>query len=324
MNIEVACYGASGPKARQCAFLANRFDSEFGFRPADGESWIAFNNYTIDFQGTTRVTNGTAAWYTGLWSTLDVSIFVTRHDGWIIHGAKLLEQGEQFQWQNYQIADHTLWGVFGIDEANVFVWGSNPKAQAGLVYPPSQFFRRDGDNWRSMPGPGFKATAVHGTAPDNLWAGGANGEVARWNGSDWKPVKGIKGAVLSVWVADDDEVYATTSAGAVMHGRASGFKFVGSLPGATLPDDVACVAKWHDGLWVGSPRLGVFRRIGETADFECVKPNIPCVGMDARDELVMCATNRVSGTADGVEFRSYGTDSVMKVRAEHALGQNLG
>ena len=324
MQIEVANRSVSGPKNRYCVFIANRFDAEFGYRPGDDESWIGINDYTLDFKGTTLVTNETNALYSGIWSTLEGSIFVTRHDGWIIRNPNIFAPDALSSWQNDRIENRTLWGVFGIDEESVFVWGHDPKSKAGLVYPPSEILRRDGDSWKPMPAPGFQVISMHGTSPDNLWVASPNGELAQWDGTAWTRVGEAKGAIHSLWVAGPDEAYVTTSAGAVVRASRSGLKLVGDLPGATLPGDAACVAKWQGRLWLGSPRLGLFRQAGDDGEFESIKPNILCVDMDAREELLLCAPNRISGTADGVEFRSYGTNAVQQVRAPHKLGQNLG
>ena len=99
---------------------------------------------------------------------------------------------------------------------------------------------------------------------------------------------------------------------------------VGTIPGAALPGDVACVAKWRGQLWVGASRLGLFRRVGSGSEFESVKPKIDCVSMDAREELVLCCSNRVAGTANGTDFMSCGVNIVLNVRAPYALGRNLG
>lgn len=324
MDIEVANRRVSGPKNRRCAFIANRFDSEFGFRPGDGESWIGFNDYTLEFEGLTRLSSGTAALYSGIWSTMEGSVYVTRHDGWILRNSNVFGPDLQSTWQDDHLDNCTLWGVFGIDDENVFVWGDDSKAHSQLVYPPSVILRRAGNDWKPMPAPGFQVIAMHGTSPDNLWVASPSGEIARWNGTTWQNIGGVKGAVHSLWVAGPDEAYATTSPGAVVHISGAGIRLKGNLPGAAIPGDAACVAKWQGQLWLGSPRLGLFRQAAETQEFECIKPNILCVSMDAREELVLCAPNRIAGTADGIEFRAYGNDVVQNVRAPHKLCQNMG
>lgn len=310
---------------KRCAFLAMRYDAAAGYRPGDGETWVGINDYSPESQGTTRVTNGTNAWYTKAWCSLSGALFITRHDGWVVRNPNIWAPEVLTSWENDRIEGYHLRGVFGLDGGAVFVWGHDPRASAGQVYPASSLFRWDGKAWSPMTAPGFHVMAMHGTAEDNLWVAGPRGVVARWDGGRWTQLPSRQDELVnSLWVAGPDEVYATTAQGSVLEGSAAGMLPIGTIPGVATPGEVACVAKWQGQLWVGASRLGLFRRIGTTRDFESVKPNIDCVSMDARDELVLCCNNRVSGTANGADYRSCGVDSVLQVRAPFALGQRLG
>jgi hypothetical protein len=321
IDIEVTYACARGPHAGRCAFLATRYDANAGYRPGDGESWIAANDYTPDFQGRTLVTHGSAAWYTKLWATLEGSIYVTRHDGWVIRNPNIHAPDALSRWQNERLEGLFLEGVFGIDDQAVFVWGHDPNTRAGVPYPASEVVRWNGEAWSPMAGPGFQIFAMHGTASDDLWVGGPRGVVARWDGGRWTPLPSRTDELVhSIWSAGPDEVYATTAGGSVLEGSASGMLPIGTLPGATLPGDVACVAKWQGELWVGSPRLGLFRRVGTSREFESVKPAADRSAMDARGELVMTGRSRIAGTADGSTFKAFGNDCVRDVRAPHPLG----
>lgn len=209
--------------------------------------------------------------------------------------------------------------MFGIDDTAVFVWGDRFGKLA------SEIHRWEGAGWLPMQDPGFSVTAMHGTAVNSLWAAGSGGQVARWDGEQWIPVPNASAAfITSLWLAGPDEVYATTAGGHVLEGGSAGLTAIGTIPGATLPGDVTSVAKWRGKLWVGANRLGLWVRVGDTATFECIKPHIDCVSMDARDNLVLCCNNRVSGSAEGERFRSYGVDCLLDDRAQYRLGQNLG
>lgn len=324
IEIAVSNYAVSGPKARRCVFLSMRYDAGSGYRPGDGESWIAGNDDTVDFQGQSMIMNGTAAWYTRVWSTLAGSIFVTRHDGWVIRNRDIYAPDAFSRWENDEIEGYSLMGVFGIDDASVFVWGHDPRASDDL-FPASEVFRWDGRGWNRMAGPGFQIIAMHGTAPDDLWVGGPRGVVARWDGGRWTQLPSRHDELInSIWAAGPDEIYATTTGGTVLEGSRSGVLPIGEIPGADMPADVQCVAKWQGELWVGAGRLGLFRRIGTSRDFESVKPNIDCVAMDARDELVMCCDSMIAGTANGTDFAGYGVNLVLEERAPYDLLQNMG
>lgn len=181
IEITAANYSVSGASARRCAYLTMRYDADYGYRPGDGETWIVANDVEEDpetrqvIRGRTFIACGTDAWYTRLWSTLAGSIYVARHDGWIIRNPDVFGPDAVSSWKYDQIEDRTLLGVFGIDDSTVFVWGHDPRARAGGPYPASDIFRWDGQRWNPMPGPGFHITAMHGTAADDLWVGGPRG-----------------------------------------------------------------------------------------------------------------------------------------------------
>lgn len=324
LEIAVENYAVSGPKARRCVFLAMRYDAGAGYRPGDSETWIAGNDMTVDFEGSSMVMNGTAAWYTGIWATLEGSLFVTRHDGWIIRNRDIFQDGAFERWENDELGTHTLTGVHGLDGDNVFVWGHDPTASDD-TYPASDVFRWDGHGWNRTAGPGFQIVAMHGTAPDDLWVGGPGGAFARWDGKSWAREPSSHEAMInSIFVAAPGEVYATATDGTVMERKGKKMVPIGVIPGADAPADVKCVAKWDGALWVGAGRLGVFRRVRRSADFECVKPNIDCVAMDAREELVACCRSMIAGTDNGRDWNGYGVDLIHDERAPYALLENLG
>ncbi|MCA8910398.1 MAG: hypothetical protein KDB82_01740 [Planctomycetes bacterium] len=319
MNIDVSYYSVSGLKNRRCAFLANRFDAEYGYKPGDAESWIVVNDYTPEAQGETRFTNGTLAWYTGLWSSPQGTAYITRHDGWVIFNPDIFAKNAFSRWQNHELKDFNAWGVHGAGE-EVFVWGSDTSEDADAALAPSTVLRQENGDWLPIASPGFRIVAMHGTDGTNLWAAGAGGEIASWDGNSWVRHASIGYALHSIHVGEKN-VYATSARGEILRVSPSGCELEGVLPGASMPGDAACVAVWNDDLWVGSARLGLFRKTG--AGFTCVKPNITCTSIDARDELVLCAPNRISGSANGTDFMSFGVDVVRNGRSSHGLCRDL-
>lgn len=319
MSIDVSYYSVSGLSNRRCAFLANRYDVEYGYKPGDAECWIAVNDYTVDAHGETRFTNGTLAWYTGLWSSPDGATYIARHDGWVIYNPDIFAHDAFSRWENHEFEKFSVWGVHGAGD-EVMAWGNDTGNDTDAILAASGIMRRKGGEWSPMIAPGFRIVAMHGDNARNIWAAGAGGELGRWNGRSWKLHSGPNCPLHSIHVAGD-VAYATNARGEVLRVAKSGVEVVAAVPGAMLPGDASCVAVWQGDLWVGSARLGLFRKAH--SGLECIKSNLSCTSLDSREELVVCTANRISGTANGVDFKSFGVDVVRNGRQPFGLCKGL-
>ena len=109
----------------------------------------------------------------------------------------------------------TLAGVWGLHDECVFTWGL--RGGANVLY------RFDGRTWNELPAPG-EILAMHGVAPDLVYAVGRDGLVARWDGRHWtKVVTPGLGVLTDVFVVDEDEMYAVGSGGQLLQGSIHGW-----------------------------------------------------------------------------------------------------
>lgn len=197
-------------------------------------------------------------------------------------------------------------GVWGLDDQNVFTWGTRKGASGAHEYP---IYRWDGHDWHEMPAPGFAVTVMHGLAPDLIYAAGWQGGLARWDGRAWSTLPLPTGEVLTdVFVASSDEIYATGMNGSLLEGSASGWHLITRTQDERLP--FTCVAKWQDELYVGGGTLGLFRRQGRTNVLDHIKPNVKAASFDARVTLVITCDNMIVGTSDGQSFAAAGVNAL--------------
>lgn len=153
-------------------------------------------------------------------------------------GTILVSQGgEAFAEVTSPTTEH-LYGVFGVDAAEVYVVGA-----AGTV------LHRDGDGWKAVTVDGISADLRDGfaLAPGLAWAGGQDGTVIALEEGIWGPLDtsmlGRLIHVQSVWAAAADDVYFA-GLGGVAHRDGSAFAIV--LEGnyyyhsvwGTGPDDI--------------------------------------------------------------------------------------
>lgn len=98
----------------------------------------------------------------------------------------------------------------------VAVWGSS----RADVWVAGRFLQHwDGLRWTAVASPAAtRVAALHGTAPDNVWAAGASRALWRWDGARWLdhslPGSGTA-AVVAVWSAGVADTFAATADGYV-------------------------------------------------------------------------------------------------------------
>ncbi len=289
-------FSVSGPAHDDCSFIGRRNRERYGMSAADADFWLMANRV----EGGTVMTHKRGPWknfITGIWrSPLGVNYVadatlpgVHRYDDMLNDSA--------------QPRDSTLdmlpEGVWGLDDANVFAWGTRKGASVAREYP---IYRWDGQHWREMPAPGFAVTVMHGIAPDLVYAAGWQGGIARWDGRGWTTLPLPTGEVLTdVFVAGSDELYATGMNGSLLEGSGSGWHLITRTQDERLP--FTCVAKWQGELYVGGGPLGLFRRHGVSNQHDHIKPNVKATSFDSRVSLVITMDGGIAGTADGQSFK---------------------
>src|SRR5262245_28450979 len=191
---------ASGPSYADCAFLAQRYREEFGSSAEESDFWIMANK-----DSTTYRLLQWKNFLTGIWRAPSGWVYVSDVTFRGVHLFRdvfdLKKPPEDFPLPMLPE------GVWGLDDRCVFVWGTRkPRPNADLEYP---VFRFDGTTWHELPSPGYAVVAMHGLAPDFVYAVGFRGLVAQWDGAQWKRYPIPTGEVLSsVFVAGPDEMYA--------------------------------------------------------------------------------------------------------------------
>ncbi|MCP3098219.1 hypothetical protein LZ198_04920 [Myxococcus sp. K15C18031901] len=311
LHIATNYYSASGPEVDACAFLGQRYDEERGYKPFESECWV------LSFRP--KAGGGLSAMYhfgsTGLlsrlWRSPRGAVFASS-----VTDAKILFHPDLHGDPKHRFESMKLGvplnGVWGLDDNYVLAWGATFEGTRHV-------FRYDGKNWNEIPSPDFEVRAMHGLAPDCIYAVGVGGGVASWDGNVWKRFPVPTDEVLnSVFVADPDEIYATGGAGSLLEGSAHGWGRIAEGPVPGMP--LFAVVKWKEELWVAAGQFGLFKRVGTQNQIECIKPNLSAVGLDARKNLLISCKDRISESADGQAFFSSGRDFLLNARAGTALG----
>jgi hypothetical protein len=311
MELASKYYRHSGFKIDSFAFLAQRYDVDIGFVPGESECHVFL--VRREGGGNPRLNRvlSTTGWFTGLWLSQTGDLFTSSAEGelFVAPGSKLLV--DEHPWKKVEV-DATLLGVWGSSFSSAFAWGmSNGR---------SRLFAWDGNQWTEQAAPGFIIEAMHGTAEGPRLVSGRGGMVARNDRGAWSeyqtPVPEI---LVSVHVAGAGEYYAAGNMGTVLEGSDGGWGVIGRIPNA-LEGDVQAVAKWQGTLWVAAGRLGLWRRVGKSSQFEVVDPGLFAIALDTRDELIVGCEDSIAVSTDGRTFQSKGEGAVDKILAAKPLG----
>ncbi|QSQ11627.1 hypothetical protein [Myxococcus landrumensis] len=312
-HIATYYYSASGPALDACAYLGQRYDEERGYKPFEGECWVMSLRPKEEEVGLTATYHhGSTGWLTRLWRSPRGAVFVSSTtDAEVSYHPDLRgDPKHKFECTKLGVP---LNGVWGLDDSFVLAWGATFEGTRHV-------FRYDGKKWKELPAPDFEVRAMHGLAPDLVYAVGVGGGIARWNGKTWKNFPSPTDEVLnSVFVEDEDEMYATGGAGSLLEGSAHGWGRIAEGPVPGMP--LLGVAKWKKGLWVAAGQFGLFKRVGTQNKLECIKPNLWSVDLDARQDLLISCRDFIAATTDGKKFMAGGKDSLMKARAGKKLGK---
>jgi len=285
---------ASGSSFSDCVHLGQRH-YEDDDNPDESDYWVLGNDVRQEGIITTTVFFSWKNWLTGIWRSPERVVYISDATARAVHRYDdihdLARPPTDFP------LDAALEGVWGLDDSNVFAWGTRKAGAGDFEWP---VFHYDGRRWTELPMPGFAVMAMHGVAPDMVYAVGFKGFVGRWDGASWRrfPVPTAE-VINSVFVAGPDEIYACGGNGIVLEGSASGWGKIAEMPEG-MPAEA--VARFKGELYIGGGSLGLFRRVGTSGDLELIKPNVGATHFDARHDLVITCEKVIVGTSDNTAF----------------------
>lgn len=304
----------SGFSCEHCAVVSSRFDDLVGFQRGYAESWIV----RVEPDGNEHVYSLERGWddqVTGVWVSDQGTLFAATPEG-VTHNRRFFSPDSARSWVD-EHTDLVMLGVFGLSEDFVVAWGSDGDDDHALL-------RFDGTAWQPMTAPDFFVADLHGVSPTVLWAIGAEGEVARFDGHRWQelPSRSLE-PLTSVCAVDRDEVYGVGAWGGVYEGSAYGWTEVARVPrnAAGRPTLLLDVAYWNDELWVAAGMSGLWMREGRSHRMVQISEDITAMNFDAREKLIMATKNDVHETADGQQTRRAAIDMVSQVRAGKELAE---
>ena len=283
----------SGFSDSDCCFLAYRFEKKTGFKSGKGESWV----FALGEDDLKRLW-GKDFWLTGLWYSPKGNAFVCGSHGEITVLREVQADTAKTASDSVQL-DHAWMGLWGLDEKHVIVWGDQDQSSGVMA-------RFDGKKWSEMPSPFHGVMAVHGVAPDLIFAVGTKGRIARWNGKAWKAATSPTPTTLTaVHVVSPDEIYACGSGRHLLEGSVHGWA---DTLEAEWP--LSAVAKWKGDVWVAATKGGLARLKG--GGLEIIKPNLESQDLDARKDLMISTPLRIAATEDGKAFMGYAENAVLE------------
>ncbi len=311
MELTTSYYRHSGTSSDAVSFLVQRFDVDVGFVAGESESHAV--SLVRDDSGTLRFWRNlsTTGWLTGLWRSLQGDLVVCSAEGalYVAPAAQLRMEGDPWRVQE---TTATLMGVWGLSNKNAFAWGFEGGRPRNFSW--------DGSRWAPEPSPDFIVESMHGIDGQARWVSGRGGMVARFDAGRWHefqtPVPEI---LVSIFVAKPGECYAVGNMGTVLEGSDAGWGVIGRIPGA-VEGDLQGVAKWGDQLWIAASRLGLWRRTGVSAQFECVDPKLTAVALDVRGDLVVGCDDSIGSSTDGISFKVRGVGTVERNIGSQPLG----
>jgi len=279
-----------GRDSQNCVFLAQRWSDLTGGSDDMNEGWVG---QVVD--GRVHTLMGKIGWLADLWVSPSGRIFVAEatSGAFAIHW-NLSTDPTQTDWQTMK-CPAVIEGVWGLHDELVFAWGRRGS--------DNDMYWFNGQSWSQMPSPGV-VVAMHGTAPDCIFAVGEGGMVAHWNGAQWRrtTVPSV-GTLSAVHVVSPDEVYATGPARRVLEGSIYGWQELCS----TESGGIYC-GKWRDDLWVVTGVAGLSRVIDNELVPVMHDPLLRPYCMHLGERMLLATADAIYDSADGETFQSLSID----------------
>ncbi len=289
---------ASGSALNDCCYLGLRFLKDEGIRDEWCESWVTQSS-TPTAPGKLGIWSayGVQGWMTGLWCSPKNHLYVTSMNQRLHICRNQATISDINAWEKVDFKSTVLSGVWGYDDNCVFVWTAIPSV---LFW--------NGSKWRELPAPPEKIVWMHGSSPENIYAVGYRGLVARWDGHKWKKISlPTRENFTSVFVAGPDEIYAVGHGAVLWAGSAKGW-----VKAADAPGPLFGVAKFADEVWVGAKELGLHKLVGNK--LKRVSSKLRALMMDARKSLLITCEDQIAATTDGKVFSTKGKGALESLR----------
>ncbi len=289
----------SGSSVRDCCILGYRSPIEQPFSVYEQESWVIWSE-----GDTFHFLVGSTDWLAGLWRVQDGPLYVADQRNRVLRRCAKVENGQSAKgWEMLKLDLHPV-GVWGLPDGPLFVWGWEDEKM--------QLRSFDGKKWKKLPAPAT-ISRLQGTAPDQLWAAGEEGLLARFDGRGWTEQSvDTEENFTGLAVVSKDEIWATTEGGELFEGSADGWARRARSPkkGEPLLD----VASWKGSIWVAGGEAGLLRLVGKKNRLEVVKPNIDGSALDAREDLLIACPGIIAGTPDGKDYDGVGDPTFLENR----------
>jgi hypothetical protein len=296
---------ASGPDLHDCCFIGLRYLKEYGIKPEWCESWVMRSSPppAPGKQGI-NCCYSVGSWLTGLWRSPQNHLYATELYGRIHVCRDMATMGTASTWNTVDFKDTVMQGVWGYADDCVFVWC--------MVKTQPQVLFWNGSKWAQLPPPPGKIIWMHGSSPENVYAVGYRGLLARWDGGAWTKIPlPTQENFTGVFVAGSDEMYAVGYGEALWEGSASGWGKVADGPGPLFG-----VAKFAGAVFVGAKELGLFKRVRN--GLECVNPDLRALMIDPRKVMLVTCDDQIAVTSDGKTFTTKGKGSFERIRGAKA------
>ncbi len=243
MSLRVSDPGVLGLSgARMVALAPGRTDLEASFRVGRRTAAIEVRAPIASRQATLAAQGLTDASLLGVWAADASTIFAVGADGVVL---VTRDAGQSWQKMETPITadltavwgssatdvyavgargaaihyDGQAWRTFSLEteQALLDVWGLD--ADHVYIVGAQVAFAREEGAWRSMPGvESSELWAVWGTAPDQLFTSGQNGEIQTWDGNTWRMMETPTHLVLfGLWGTSPVDVFAVGIRGTVLH-----------------------------------------------------------------------------------------------------------
>jgi hypothetical protein len=288
---------ANGLSLDRCVFPAWRFDAATGIVPGQSETWLMASersNDSLDVHGHIP----SKYHYVATWMTEAGGVFVADRLNSSVYYSPDFDAAKGGKWQHHHVPMHPL-GLCGTPDGGMFVWGS--------FHSACLLFSWNGQGFDLMPVPGFAIHAMHGRHANALWAAGALGMVAFWNGETWTSFKTETNEFLnSIFMCEDGRVYATGSWGSLVRGGIDRGQFepwITMIDGPSAGTRFHGVVHWQGAVWLAAAEQGLMRLPDGGENLQLFGPECTAIGLHARERLIVTCPNMLMDTADGKKWR---------------------